>query len=432
MKKTFFLFSVILILVSTVLLGCTMVEAPSTRVLPTNTATTVVSIRSEVVTSLPTLITTRTVLDDSTSVMTSTSTIPVAVTSTPIATPLIDDEHVRICTMLPEKFNFRDALNISYITQLRFLSEQQITFEGWSPRPKLEEGLNLIPTPTVSETLPGLSPYISSRILFTPGQLDLTSGEMITRSLNFAPLLNNPCGELCPLEILSQSPDSIWQLIQVSDWSYDLIGIWLIKADEMIRVVPYVPAKSIWQWSMDNKILWYVYNRTDYGIDALTVQLASPIEVESIEPDKANPLDPSYYFLAYSPKENIVASTKDPFTQGSPDTDELYLTALETPPSILSTTRVDGLIYVAWNEATESYLLEIVQEDGVEFREWEGSKVLRIPLSTLYLLFPSLAEGNTGISELILGANYAMSPSGEYLAIVFDYGEIWVFDCQNS
>lgn len=412
-----------------VLLGCTIDGAISTRILPTGIATAPTGSDFVTIPSRPPA--TVTIIDHPAPVTTSTPIIPVtSIISTPTKI-LIGAENTRICAKLPRRFNFRDTLNINYITHLRFVNEELLTFEGWSPRPALEARTRLSATSTASESLPIPGPNVSFRILLAAGQLNLASGELVTRTLDFAPLLSNPCGELCPLEILGQSPNEEWQLVQVSDWSENKIGIWLINADETIRLVPYVPGRSTWQWSIDDTLLWYVYSGTSYGLNALAVQLDSPIDIVPIEHDRANPLDPLYYLSAFSPRDKTVASTENPFEQGLPDIDELYIIALNQSPSTPDITEVAGLVTVIWNEATQSYLLEIVHEDGIEVRELDGNRILRVPLETIHMLFPALAEGNMELIGLSLGGNFALSHSGQYLAIAYEYGEIWVFDCQN-
>jgi hypothetical protein len=92
---------------------------------------------------------------------------------------------------------------------------------------------------------------------------------------------------------------------------------------------------------------------------------------------------------------------------------------------------ISGIAAVIWNEATESFLLQVVNESDIEIRDLQENTVITIPYTTLESVIPALSgEQNTlsrGLSRL-----YALSHSGRYLAVIHSPREIWLFDCEED
>ncbi len=369
-----------------------------------------------------------------TSVTEPTSTIEVSAdrtivpTETPTESVLNLITTQRICTTLPQHFNFYAELGIYQILDLRFESEEVLTFEGWADR----SNVPLVPqTPEPTpDMMPG--PIPSARVLFMAGQVNIPTSILESRTLVFAPLLNNPCGEECPLEIINQSPDERWQLVQVSDWLREKIGIWLVGEKEMVQLIRYVPFGLDWQWARDSSMLWLEYSDPDRGGYALVVYPEDSITVK--ETEYGSPLDPTFYFPDFSPTEKIVLSTANSFEQGV-DTDELLMLDLtDSFTQVTSIQVIPGLISADWNDATQGYLLQIVNRIdreilSVEIQNQNGQVLVTIPQGILYSIEPRLTEELAPFYRFSLPGEYALSASGRFLAVVQNSREILLFDC---
>lgn len=336
----------------------------------------------------------------------------------------------RVCSTLPQRFDFRAELGIYQILDLRFENEDILTFEGWADRPEA----SLAPeTPEPApDMMPG--PYPSAGVLLVGGQLNIPDGIIEPRTIAFAPLLNNPCGEDCPLEIISQSPDERWQLVQVSDWLRDKMGIWLVGEKDMVKLTPYVPFGLDWQWADDSSMLWLEYSDPDRGGYTLVVYPENPITVN--ETIYGSPLDPTFYFPDFSPTEKVVLSTANPFELGV-DTNELFTINLTNSLTQTASTQViPGLISADWNDATQSFLLQIVNRNdaeiqSVEIQNQDGQVLVTIPQNILYSIETGLSLGEKPVPSyrFSLPGQYALSSSGRYVAKVKNSSEIWLFDC---
>lgn len=352
----------------------------------------------------------------------------VTVTLTPVSIPANEGHSARVCTSPPRQFNVREVLDMSII-QLRFEKEDLLTFEGWTQGPEpIIAPITPEPTP---DMLPG--PYIYTRRLLMGGELSLREGQLRPRHLDMGPLLNNPCGEECPLEIISQSPNGEWQLIQIHDWLVQISGIWLVSKDEMVRLIPYIPDLE-WQWAIDSSLLWLVYSDPNLGGYTLVTQLDSPVITRgtgTITEELPYQLDPWYYNVAFSPMEKVAISTTS-FEFPELDTDELFTVDLiDTFTLTSSTTVIPGIVTVNWNEATQSFLLEVVTESGIEIQDLSGNLLLKIPRRILEV-FRSLPIPDEDPLEPVdpyfrIG-NYAISSTGERLAVVHG-PNLLIFEC---
>ncbi len=280
-----------------------------------------------------------------------------------------------ICQEPPRLFNLLDKLGIQWINNLRFKSEELLTFEGWTERPE-PSVLPRTPEPT-PESFP--IPNSSSRILLTGGQLDLLSGEMSARSLDVDAPLTNPCGEECPLEVLGQSPNREWQLVQINDWLRSRMGLWLVSAETAIRIVPYVPAYPEWQWAEDSSLLWLVYNYDEVGGETMIIRLGNPPTIHVANPGGL--LDPVVYWSGYSPMDNTALAVPAPGIWGTRIRKSycsrlIWMMTLKPPTGVWS---IPGIKSVAWNEATQSIIAQVITEDGVAFQELPGGFSLTIP-----------------------------------------------------
>lgn len=339
--------------------------------------------------------------------------------------PMLEDASTKVCLEPPRRFGFRQALGIERLAMLQFESEEIITFEGWTQRP--EPVVTPITPEVTANGSPG--PTNSYRILLTGGQLDLKKGQFGSQSLHVDDPIANPCGEVCPLEVIGQSPDSRWQLIQISDWLQEQMGIWLVSEETVTRLVSYVPSDPRWQWAADSSLLWLSYPDTDLGGYTLVAQLNEPPVIEIAE--YGTMLDPFFYSLAYSPMDNTARSVPS-FELGETRTEEVFtITLADGLEHVSAVQNVPGIVSVNWNEATQSFIAQIVTTEGILFQELLGELWVMIPHNTLKALLPNFTDVPStlpyGISAV---GDSAISKSGSRLALVHSPGEIWVFDCR--
>lgn len=347
------------------------------------------------------------------------TSVPMKSETTPtielIETPLSNSQSRLICSGPPARFDIQSVLDVYNFSYLYFLDEETLLFRGWAPRPVPKTSVETTaPSPSATQDPSTLGGFVSARVLLKGGQINLTTGDIISSTLDFTPLLNNPCNANCPIEVIGESPDQQWQLVQISDASESQIGFWILTKNQAIRLVDYVPSASIWQWAEDSSLLWLVHTTGEHGADSLVIELDEPLITTRSEAGSDNPLDATYYFLAFSPQDKTVVSTDDPFERGLPDKDEVYI--FDLAQSLLhpvETQTISGITNVVWNEATQNYLLSIVQEDGTEIRTLDGEVFVRIPEYQM----PRL--------------KFALSPSGTYLAIGYGAVDgILVFTCK--
>lgn len=346
-------------------------------------------------------------------------------TPTSVATTLVLEETVAmVCQEPPQAFNLFEALGIRRVSNLQFESEDLLTFGGWTDR---SEPLVLPRTPEPTpESL--TFPNSSFRILLVGGQLDLARGELGLRSLDVAAPLSNPCGETCPLEVLGQSPNGEWQLLQVNDWLREQMGLWLVSAETAIRLVPYVPAYPRWQWADDSSLLWLSYYFEDSGGETLVIPLDNPSVIHEFQ--FGGLLDPVMYWSDYSPLDNTAFVVPAP-EMGHEDTEQVFTIDLENDPEKANGVwNIPGIASVAWNEATQSIVAQVVTDNGIKFQELPGGLSWTIPNETLTSLFPSFISAADDLPNGISAAgDWAISSSGESLVLLPQPAVIWVFHC---
>lgn len=357
------------------------------------------------------------VVEDELNVTPTVISTVVAITSTP-SPPAINvapSEQVavdnpRICSAIPRTFDVMSDLGVYEFSHLRFQNEDVLYFEGWSTRP--EPAITEIDSSqTINVPDSGLlGRFTSARILFQTGQIDLVS-KAVSHTFNELTPINNPCQEECPIDMLGESLDRGWQLIQISDWPKESLGIWLVNQEEKFHVVPYVPSTSTWQWSNDSSIFWYLHSTEEYGFDSIIINLQQPIIVNRSTQSKDDPLDGTYYQLAYSPIDHTILSTGKPSELGI-DTDELLVIDANNL-EVKNRLNIPGIKGVMWNDATQSFFLMIDAAEDTHFISFEGNLILEVPESTI----PPL--------------KFAISSTGNYLAVGYGAVDgIRVFKCR--
>lgn len=354
---------------------------------------------------------------------TPTSIPPVPLpTAGPQPVEAINSHEQRVCPSAPTVLDVGDSFQIQVMTQMDFVGEQILEVAGWVPRPLTPEQLS---APSAN---PSGGVITSSSVTLVAGQFNLLDSAATLRERDFAPLLLNPCPDECPFEILDQSPDDQWQLVQIRDRPNELAGVWLVSRSEKAQLVNFVPYWSKWQWALDNSLLWFIRPEPVYGLRAAIVQLEHLPVVTVPEVSEENPLHPTDYFVAFSPVDKTVLSVSNPRKRGDLDEGKLYTFALtQSLTEIASVEVIPGLQKVEWNEATQSFLLIIPQEEAIEIRERDGTITVNLPLKELYELISRMA-----LSRNIPFQLHALSSTGDRLAITLGDGRIFVFDCQET
>lgn len=358
----------------------------------------------------------------------------VTVTSTPSLSNSVSNITPKTCTLPPQRFNTNKELGINSIASFRFDTHDVLTFEGWVQRPEPSV------TPITPEPTPDMypEPNRSSRQLLVGGQIDIPSKMITLRPLNMKMPIHNPCEEACPLDVIAQSPNQEWQLVQVSDWLRERMGIWLVSEGVTMRLIPYVPGRIKWQWSTDNSLLWMVYSDPDLGGYSLVIDLIDSANNTGIGASLRElpvALDPWANVLAFSPTNKLVFSTTS-FEFPQLDTNEVFTTALadvDIQPELVGT--IPGLVTLDWNETTQSVLMQIVNRDesgisGIEIQDVAGNKLLILPQEML-TLFGSVEQEDAYYYRMSDPGGYALSESGSRLAVLRDLREIWIFDCDS-
>jgi hypothetical protein len=349
----------------------------------------------------------------------------IAATSVPPSpTSVAEETNARLCQALPKRFSIHDALGIERLAGLRFISEELLDFEGWKQRPEPSV------IPVTPEATPDERPVpnSSNRMLLSGGQLDLTNETLTPRPLNVNAVLANPCGENCPLEVIGQSADGNWQLVQISDWLQEKMGLWLVSEVSTVQLVPYVPSDPRWRWADDNSLLWLSYGDAEQGSYTIVAQLSEQPSITRSE--YGSLLDPFFNVVDFSPKDHT-ARTVPSFESGSSRTDQVVTVVLTDGSEIArSTETVSGVVSVSWNEATQSFMVQTVLDEGITFQELSGDLLLKIPQETLEALFPSFTTVTDSLPFGIASAsNWTISALGSKLALLHSSGEIWIFDC---
>lgn len=342
-----------------------------------------------------------------------------------LATATPAQRMVFVCSSPPIQLDVENELGIRAISSLRFAGEDILEFEGWAERPK---SLTL-PTPTpVPRSDPRSRSYSTTIVT---GQFNLLTEEISLLTRNYDPLWLDPCLAPCHSEILSQSPNGQWQLVQILDAPIDIEGIWVVGQNDKIRLVDYVPFSSTWQWAVDNSLLWYTYNVQVFGYDALIAYLEAPPHV--IQLDSFDSLNLTNNHVAFSPQAKTILSIAKQSRPDLSDKNELTVFDLrQASPQIVDTLTVTGLEKVEWDETTLSYLLLISREDGMEIREYGGDTIVRLPMTEIESIYYG-----PGALEVLLDLDvpfehHTLSVSGRRLAFTLSPGNIYVFDCQEN
>lgn len=350
----------------------------------------------------------------------STPTYPIATSPAGSSTPTSEnlERGTYICNSPPTIINIQEIFDFNSFANIYFVNEHRLRVEGWVSR-------EYIPTTPISTAPPweqeGESGIRSADIFWRTGEFDLESGEREIIEPTFLPLLQNPCPENCSLDIISQSPDEQWQLVQAPLGS-GALGFWLVSQGAMVQLVEYVPTFSKWTWSTDSSILWFIHTEPVNGARVLFVSLAetTPTIIEA-ESHALSPFALTHNYLAFSPTEKRVLSLAIlPHAEPIP---ELY--SFEFRQNTIEETEVEqipNLIKIEWDEGTQNILNIYRNEDIMRITPYDNSMNLSLSLD-LFELPTEIMDRNIPLNI------HAVSPSFQQLATAFGSGRVFVFSC---
>ena len=97
-----------------------------------------------------------------------------------------------------------------------FETEDVLTFLMWSSRPYP----GATPTPHVGPPQVGRPTgelSMSRRVLLKGQTWDLNNGNLVESPVTDQNVIQSPCGQNCPLEVIGIAPDNSWQLLQITE-----------------------------------------------------------------------------------------------------------------------------------------------------------------------------------------------------------------------
>lgn len=323
-----------------------------------------------------------------------------------------------VCDRPPTLIDSRETFDFAGIVDMYFIDENKLRVEGIVNRE------SIITTP-ISPTIPleeRGDQAVSADIAWQTVEFNLRINEGEVLKPAFAPLIQNPCPDgNCSLNIVSQSPNKQWQLVQVYRGSSES-GYWLVSQDTVLQLIGYVPYSFHWIWSMDSSMFWFAYSKPVFGAHSYITFLEgnSPVVFEMDE-DEQSPLAVTYNYLVFSPIENrLLSLARLRYAESVP---ELY--SFEFAQNVIegpTVEQIPNLIKIEWDEGIQS-ILKIYQDgDNIRITSYDDSMSLLLLLD-LFELSDEVMEHNVPLSL------HAVSPSFQQFATTLGDGRIFVFDC---
>lgn len=305
------------------------------------------------------------------------------------------------------------------ISDIRFLDRHTLLVSGWV-------GAEVPSSSRVRATPPAIGPSQWMVGVLMRHQLYRvnTLNQMVEPMTATVPALMRQVCAQCKHEVLSQSPDGKWQLIQALPESWDDVtetalrtgalrtGVWLVSTDREIVVNRMLPAWSRWEWAEDSSALWYVASAYEFGIDSYVVFLdADPLVVSAF----GSPADPVANQVVFLPDSKALLSVD------RTSLSQIRRMGLISPEISLSRSwEVTGLVGLAWDMNSRQALSVTMRGDTLEFAAGDRSLVVSIPRGVIH----ESGWANAQADEYM----FAVAASGEQAAIA-SIGELLVFHC---
>ena len=373
-------------------MGCRSLVRDSGDMSLTNTPQAPIS--RETAASVPTISPRSTV----TAVVPSPTSIVQEMVST--STPEISQEQsatqIKTCSTGPVVYDFDNLFDIRLMTALDFADDDTIYVEGWD-----------------------------SSTDFQTGTLSLTDESVEIHDRTWIPI-SAPCTDDCSFSVLDQSPNGKWQLLLAKLSPDRANGLWLVGENYQAHLVEFIPVWSRWQWSEDGSVMWLEYSEREFGAPSVVIQLEPEPVIYHSDLSQDNPLQTTWYYVAFSPRDNTAWSVRDPEYFDALSLDHrLYLFDFDhviSPQPAVET--VENLVKVEWNQATYSTILILSYEDRIELVDRENDLTVRLLLSTFDDLLQDFVVRYNIPFDL-----HALSSSGDLVAITLGDGRVFVFEC---
>lgn len=341
-----------------------------------------------------------------------------------LSTPFFDlvRNNSKNCHFVPLDFEMVTQTGVMDFVYFHFINESRIAFGGWVVRnefldeilPVTNSGHLIQPTQaTPSAHSQGDNNFRipSARILFKTGYIDIQTGTVEWEEPSLT-LLNNPCSGICSLQIISESDNHQWQLIQIADTNQEVDGIWLVNKQQTKKLVEYVPSSSRWMWSNDGTVLWFVHSIYEYGQRAILIHLDQLSSIEMVE-DKL--LDATYYDVAFSPIDKTVIAIPKFRDLGQPDRDNFIWFDLKLSSSLALEEKLTGLEIIVWDNASNSFVPILINQNGLLL--FNLSAEFQIHFSEFFKVFPDSQAQDVSLAQVLPRDNYTISPQGNFVAI---------------
>ncbi len=401
-----------------------------------------------------------------TAVATTTSSVKPELVNTPTLEPIATATHTAVtttpmllepgatippvvCSQVKAYINIQRETNDESRRLMDFVFENEdtLTFLMWSDRPYPGP----IPTP---RTGPPTELRQSYRVLLKGQTWNFNSGTLIESQITGQTAMQNPCGQNCPLEVVSLAPDDSWQLLQVTDAPAEYQGLWLVNEDSVTHLIPYVPVDSQWQWSNDSRILWLIYTLHDisgesYGAESMVVDLSIPaspqIVSQSWESNEIAPnlLWPVEYEIVFSPKDKTVLSHEyiDFSEYLSADQLEVYqIDVSQNPPQLMDIYEAPYPFLIDWSDTLQDFLVLELSTTGAVIYALNHDITYEIPIAVieqmpeLFITDGQISTDSTNEDSVMrLYWNIdrvAISPDLQHMVLINER-EVWVFSCSG-
>lgn len=319
------------------------------------------------------------------------------------------------CLSEPVIFNARDTFGIQIMTSMTFLSDDKIEVGGWGNRLDKQ---NLTSNGSGNSLLPSDT--------YKLGHFNLGSGESLLLESEFTELLQNPCqDEFCIFEIVEQSPDGNWQLIRANKVVDGSGGIWLISKDDKVQLTDFPPARTVWSWSKDSEFLLFQHSQPEFGMGTLLIWLGDNPIITKIAVSDSDPLESTFYHLAYSPESHMILSTAREYS--ADNAEKLYtIEILDNVTEVKNIEAIPNLVKVEWDEGIYDFLLISSYDEYIEIKTLGEGISFKIFLNTFNELIPrDVIKANIPFDL------HRVSIESREVSVTLGDGRLFIFSCNT-
>lgn len=265
---------------------------------------------------------------------------------------------------------------------------------------------------------------------FAKTRININSQTHETNFYNNGKSLFPPPCDNCDIILISRSPNSKWELIEVNQ-SESKNGIWLLNEQRQFQVTDLDANYSYWIWSEDESLLWFEYilfpSASAQGLIILTELPPRVMEIEHQPNSKGK-----YYYTtgnAFSPTENVLLNVNGGGTTHiTYDDDNLHIyNATQNGLHLIETQTIIGIEDVKWDEAIRDFLFIQVISGNLQITERNSKNIYKLSLDALGHtdIGPIPSESSTPYN---LFEHYAISPDRRNI-VVTSLSNLFIFEC---